>query len=157
MAPLLARANEIEELAAEVERERFELRRLRERLTICRRDIANLIEIALEEGVAGNWDSIHEQYRRLVASVPRVATVAAIEPIAEQMEMLREEISNLLEVRVNAQNLSGNRDQTERHIQKTNPESTQELEAGSGNEPGAKPSSGNRPRYDPIKPFPLGR
>lgn len=152
LAPLLARANEIEELAAEVEWERFELRRLRERLTICRRDIAKLIEMALEEGVAGNWDSIHEHYRRLVASVPRVATVASIAPIAEEMEMLREEISNLLEVRVNTQNLSGNRDQTERHIQKSNPESTQELEAGSGNEPG----SGNRPRPDLIKPFPLG-
>lgn len=156
LAPLLARANEIEERAAEVDRERFEVRKLRERLTICRRDIAKLIEIALEEGVAGNWDSIHEHYRRLVASVPRVATVASIAPIAEEMEMLREEISNLLEVRGNAQILNGNRDQTERHIQKSNPESTQELEAGSGNAPGAKRGSGDEVRHDPIKPVPLG-
>lgn len=156
LAPLLSRASEIQQMAAEIEMERLQLRRLRERLTICRRDIGKLIEVALEEGVRGDWEAIHEHYRRLVVSIPRVATATSITPIMEELEMLREEVSNLLEMRVKSQNLSGNPDQTERHKQNSNPESTHELEPSSRNELGAKLSETTVPPSEPMKAFPLG-
>ena len=156
LAPLLSRAREIEQMAAGIEMERLQLRRLRERLTICRRDIGKLIEVALDQGVGGDWEAIHQHYRSLVTSIPRVATTSSITPILEEMEMLREEISNLLELRVKSQNLSGNHDQTERHIQNSNPESNYELEPSSRNELGAKPSKTTEPPSEPIKAFPLG-
>ncbi|WDZ81702.1 plasmid replication protein RepC (plasmid) [Ensifer adhaerens] len=156
LAPLLSRAREIEQMAAEIEMERLQLRRLRERLTICRRDIGKLIEVALDQGVRGDWEAIHEHYRSLVVSIPRVATAASIAPILEELEMLREEVSNLLEMRVKSQNLSGNPDQTERHKQNSNPKSTCESEPSSGNELGAKPSKTAVPPSEPMKAFPLG-
>ncbi|MGF6175502.1 plasmid replication protein RepC [Ensifer sp. 4252] len=156
LAPLLSRASEIEHLAEEVEFDRVRLRKLRERLTICRRDVGKLIEVALEEGVPGNWEEIHEHYRRLVISVPRVAVAATIEPIAAEMEMLRDEISNLLEIRVNSQKLSGSPDQTERHIQNSNTKSIYEFEPSSEKEQGEKPREANRSPGVPLKAFPLG-
>ncbi|PJR12779.1 plasmid replication protein RepC [Sinorhizobium meliloti] len=156
LAPLLSRAREIEQMAADVEMERLQLRKLRERLTICRRDIGKLIEVALDEGLEGNWEAIHQQYRSLVNSIPRVATAAVIAPILEGMEMLRDEISNLLEIRVKAQNLSGSPDQTERHKQNSNTKSIYEFEPSSREEQGAKPSKNNEPPHVPMKAFPLG-
>ncbi|KSV65376.1 replication initiation protein [Sinorhizobium sp. GL2] len=156
LAPLLSRAREIEQMAAEIEMERLQLRRLRERLTICRRDIGKLIEVALDQGVRGDWEAIHGHYRSLVASIPRVPTATSITPILEELEMLREEVSNLLEMRVKSQNLSGNPDQTERHKQNSNPESIYEPEPCSRNELGAKPSKTAEPPSEPMKTFPLG-
>ncbi|NRQ15271.1 plasmid replication protein RepC [Ensifer sesbaniae] len=156
LAPLLARAGEIEQIAAEMEAERLHLRKLRERLTICRRDVGKLIEVALDEGVSGDWEAIHSHYRRLVTSIPRVATAVTITPILEEMEMLREEISNLLELRVKTQNMSGNPDQTERHKQNSNTNSQYEFEPSSRTELGAKPSSTIKPQRQPMKAFPLG-
>ncbi|MEY9625522.1 DNA-binding transcriptional ArsR family regulator [Sinorhizobium fredii] len=144
LAPLLSRAREIEQIAADVKIERLQLRRLRERLTICRRDIGKLIEVAIEEGVDGNWDGIHQHYRSLVATIPRVATAATVAPILEEMEMLREEISNLLEIRLKIENLSGNPDQIERHKQNSHPESTNELEPRSLEEQGGKAEPSHR-------------
>ncbi|MGO4623822.1 plasmid replication protein RepC [Ensifer sp. 2YAB10] len=156
LAPLLSRAREIEQMAAEIEMERLQLRRLRERLTICRRDIGKLIEVALDQGVRGDWEAIHEHYRSLVVAIPRVATATAIAPILEELEMLREEVSNLLEMRVKSQNLSGNPDQTERHKQNSNPKSTYEPEPSSRKEQGAKPSKAAALPSEPLKTFPLG-
>jgi replication initiation protein RepC len=73
LAPLLARAGEIEQLAAEVTAERLLLQRLRERVTLVRRDIAKLIEAALEDGLAGNWMRYEAEYRREVQALPRFA------------------------------------------------------------------------------------
>lgn len=156
LAPLLSRAREIEQIAADVKIERLQLRRLRERLTICRRDIGKLIEVAIEEGVDGNWDGIHQHYRSLVATIPRVATAATVAPILEEMEMLREEISNLLEIRLKIENLSGNPDQIERHKQNSHPESTNELEPRSLEEQRERPSPAIEPQREPMKVFPLG-
>ena len=51
LAPLVVRAEEFEALAAEVEAEARALRLVRERITICRRDIAKMIATGIEEGV----------------------------------------------------------------------------------------------------------
>src|SRR5690606_29954975 len=71
LAPLLARAEEIETIALETVAERLAFQRLRERLTICRRDIAKLIATAVEEGAPGDWERIHLHFRNLVGSLPR--------------------------------------------------------------------------------------
>ncbi|MCA1408806.1 plasmid replication protein RepC [Sinorhizobium sp. BJ1] len=155
LAPLLSRAREIEQIAADVEMERQQLRRLRERLTICRRDISKLIDVAHKEGVNGNWDAIHQHYRRLVVAIPRVATAATLTTILEEMEMLREEISNLLELRVKMDILSANHDQIERHKQNSESESLIELEPSSRKEQGEKPRQTIEPQREPMKVFPL--
>ena len=128
LAPLLARAEEIETLAAEVVADRLHLQRLRERLTLCRRDIAKLIAVAIDEGANGDWESINLQFRALVTAIPRAPTAADIAPVLEEMEMLREEIVNQLEMQFKTEKKNGNPFQNDRHIQNSNPESTPELE-----------------------------
>jgi replication initiation protein RepC len=119
---------EIEQLAAEVEADRLQLRWMRERLTLCRRDIAKLIEVAIEEAMPGDWETIHEHFKSLVLSIPRVETIQNLASVAEELELLREEIANELEIRMKTQESSGNPDQTERHIQNSKPDSIYELE-----------------------------
>jgi len=128
LKPLLARADEINRLAAEVEAERLHLRRLRERLTICRRDVIKLIETALDEGAEGDWLAVQEQYRSIIESHPRNASVEIVAATLDEMEFLRENILNQLETQIKAQKTSGNPDQTERHIQNSKTESISESE-----------------------------
>jgi replication initiation protein RepC len=128
LAPLLARAKDIEILAGEVSAERLRLQRTREKLTIIRRDIGKLIEAALEEGIAGKWDRITEHFRTIVGAIPRNPTLATLLDTLEEFELLRDEIVNLLENQVEAEKTNGNPGQIERHIQNSNSDSISESE-----------------------------
>ena len=128
LAPLLARAGEIEQIAAQVIAERLHLRRLRERLTLCRRDVSKLIEAAVEEGATGNWEMVTVHFRALVTAIPRSPTAMEVTAALTEMEMLREEIINQLEMQLKTKNMNGNPFQNDWHIQNSNPESTPESE-----------------------------
>ncbi len=128
LAPLLARADEIEELATRVEAERVYLQRLRERLTLYRRDITKLVETARIEGLVGDWDDIISNLRELLAQLPRVPTSAQIELILVEVEKLRIQLINQLKPHINAPIQSGNPHQNERHIQNSDTESISESE-----------------------------
>ncbi|NEK35898.1 plasmid replication protein RepC [Rhizobium leguminosarum] len=128
LAPLLARAEEIEQLAAEVMAERLHVQRLRERITLCRRDIAKLIEAAVEEEIPGDWQGLYREFRDLIESLPRSPTTAQLELLLDELTGLRTDILNRLESRVKSAKQRGNADYIERHIQNSNPESTSELE-----------------------------
>ncbi|MCD2174919.1 plasmid replication protein RepC, partial [Rhizobium sp. C4] len=128
LAPLLARADEIERLAAEVEAERLHLQRLKERLTICRRDVAKLIATAIEEGASGDWQAAEAEYRAILADYPRKPSAPMVTRTLDAMTFLRENILNQLEMQLKTQNQSGNAHHNERHIQNSNPDSYSELE-----------------------------
>jgi replication initiation protein RepC len=138
LAPLLARAGEIEALAAQAIADRELLKATRERLTICRRDVAKLISIAAEEGAAGDWEKITCTYREIVAGLPRVAGIERLTAVLDEMSLLREEIINRLEMCTKARNIDAKESQTERHIQNSNPESTYEFEPALETKQGAK-------------------
>ena len=128
LTPLLARAGEIEQLAAAVTAERLLLQRLRERITLVRRDIAKLIETALEDGLAGDWMRYEAEYRQQVFFLPRIATPEILTPILTALEALRTEILNCLEKQIILRNSAGYPDQTERHKQNSKPDSTSDFE-----------------------------
>ncbi|MGR9258434.1 plasmid replication protein RepC [Rhizobium leguminosarum] len=128
LAPLLARAEEIEQLAASVMAERLHVQRLRERITLCRRDIAKLIEAAVEEEIPGDWQGLYREFRDLIESLPRSPTTAQLELLLDELTGLRTDILNRLESRVKSAKQRGNADYIERHIQNSKPESTSELE-----------------------------
>ena len=77
LSPLVARAEEFEAGAEDVLAEERALRRVRERITFCRRDIAKMIATGVEEGVptrrAGegpfDWSEIHGIYRGILVRV----------------------------------------------------------------------------------------
>ncbi|TWB45579.1 replication initiation protein RepC [Rhizobium sp. ERR 922] len=137
LAPLLARANEIETLAAQAIADRELLRATRERLTICRRDVAKLINMAAEEGAAGDWEMIAAMFREIVARIPRAAGIDHFSAALDEMSLLREEIVTRLEIQTKTSKMDANESQSERHIQNSNPESTSDFEPASEMKQGA--------------------
>ncbi|NKN08604.1 plasmid replication protein RepC [Rhizobium laguerreae] len=143
LAPLLARAEEIEQLAAEVMAERLHVQRLRERITLCRRDIAKLIEAAVEEEIPGDWQGLYREFRDLIEGLPRSPTVAQLELLLDELEVQRAGILNRLEIRIKSTKQSGNADYIERHIQNSKPESFIEFEPSFETKRGAKAEQDN--------------
>ncbi|CCM78655.1 plasmid replication protein RepC [Rhizobium mesoamericanum] len=142
LAPLIVRSEEIERLAAEVVAERLHLQRLREQLSLCRRDVAKLIETAIEEELAGDWETAYGYFRALVDALPRTPTSEQIVTALEEMQTLREDITNRLETLLKAKESSGNPAQNDRHIHNSNPESITELEPALETKQGANSRSG---------------
>jgi len=123
LAPLLARACELERAAEEVRAEKTALREMRERLTLLRRDITKLVEFAAQQKLAGNWQDIHHRFRLIVDSIPRRASYAELAALVESSQAIRAEIDNALKIHENVQNLRGNESQNERQQIESNPDS----------------------------------
>jgi len=128
LAPLLVRAGEIEAAAGEVRVAQQTMRITRERISLCRRDIAKLIETGLEAGIAADWEGLMLQSRSLIAGLGRKVGQEELGAALEGMETLRAEILNELEKQVKSEKISANESQTERHIHNSNPKPTSELE-----------------------------
>ncbi|NRP21803.1 hypothetical protein LPJGGPFB_05062 [Ensifer adhaerens] len=156
LSPLLARADELAQMAQQVAADRAQFRRTKETLTVCRRDVRKLISAAMEEGVSGDWAAIEAIYVQLVGRIPRTPLMSDLLAILEEMEMLRAEILNRLEMLVVSEKMSSNAAPDERHIQNSNTETINELEPSSRTELGAKPEVKPEPKREPIKAFPLG-
>ncbi|MDF1631257.1 plasmid replication protein RepC [Mycoplana sp. MJR14] len=156
LSPLLARSEELAMLAQKVAEDRSALRAAKEALTICRRDIRKLITAAIEEGAPGDWQTAEATYLALVRRIPRVLTTDVATSILGEMQALRADVVNCLETQENAEEMSGNDAQIERHIQNSNPDSSIELEPRSEREPGARAATTNRLNGETIKAFPLG-
>jgi len=156
LAPLRARADELAHMAQQVAADRKALRLVKERLSLCKRDVRKLISAAMEEGASGDWGMIEALFIGLLARLPNAPQIGDLDPVVDEMEMLREEIVNLLEMQVNAGKTDTNDIQTERHIQNSNTDSINESEPRSETKQGVKSSQAIRPASEPIKAFPLG-
>lgn len=166
LSPLLGRATELAVLAQEVTAERIRFRRAKEALTICRRDVRKLISAAVEEGAPGNWGDIETIYLDILGRLPRHPALAQVEATLDEMALLRDEVLNMLETQLKAENMHGNAIQNDRHIQNSKPESIYELEPDSRKDQGENWSedpqttrdkpAGPKTKLEPIKSFPLG-
>ncbi|SMC71218.1 plasmid replication protein RepC [Rhizobium sp. RU36D] len=155
LAPLLARAEEIEQIAADVVAERLHLQRLRERLTICRRDVAKLINTALEEGAPGDWLDAQAELRLLVGALPRVPIAQDLDNVLKSVEELRDRLVNRLQTLSSYKNIIGSPDQSERHIQNSNTESPNESEPAFEKRQEQKPKVVQLDPGTQLKAFPL--
>jgi replication initiation protein RepC len=117
LVPLLARSEELSAMAQKIEADRLALRRARERLTICRRDVRKLIETAVAEGVSGNWDDVEVAYAHHLACLPRNAAACDLDSVRLKLEILRADILNLLTRFDNFKKTSASVVQNEPHIQ----------------------------------------
>ncbi|MFK4825485.1 plasmid replication protein RepC [Paenochrobactrum sp. BZR 588] len=129
LAPLLARATEIEEAAKTIRAHQAENRLMRERLTLQRRDITKLIEMAEQSALNGPWGAIYNKFRDIISTIPRRAKTACLAQIVKQMDALREEIDNTLNLQIKSVKLSGNEAQTERQHKSSESESIIKFEA----------------------------
>jgi len=156
LAPLLARAEEFQQAAERVRAEMAGLRLMRERITLHRRDIHKLIEAAIEEGVAGDWDALWRRFRAIVETIPRRATLVEMRGIVGALEDIRQDVDKLLEMHLNLQNPSGNESQSERQHHNSNTNSHFEFEPGFEKAP-AEPAAPTLGRKRPAeKTYPIG-
>src|SRR5271166_2042534 len=164
LSPLVARAEEFEAWAEDVQAEERALRLARERITLCRRDIAKMFATGIEEGVpackAGqgpaDWAEVHRLYRSILERLPRSAVREELEPVAEELTLLADEILNMLESHIKLQKTSANESQTERHIQNSKPNHSIDLEPGFRESRGAKSEPPSEPSRPPQQAYPLG-
>ena len=164
LAPLVVRANEFERLAEEIEAEARAVRLAKERITLCRRDIAKMITTGIEESVpterAGqgpaSWQDVHVIFRGLVEGISRTARLEELEAAAEALSSLADDILNLLEVQVKTTSMSANESQNERHKQNSNPNPPIELEPSLQEGRAARAEPNLPPSVLPDKTYPLG-
>jgi replication initiation protein RepC len=164
LAPLVVRAEEFERLAEEIEAEVRAVRLAKERITLCRRDIAKMIATGIEENVpterAGqgpaSWQKVHAVFRGLVEGISRTARLEELEAAAEALSSLADDILNLLEIQVKTTNTSANESQNERHKQNSNPNPPIELEPSLQEGRAARAETNPPPTAPPEKTYPLG-
>lgn len=156
LAPLLSRAEEIERLAADVVAERIALQRLKEQLTIARRDVLKLMETALAEGLDLDGEAFNLRYREILAGLPRKAGAMEVADCLDAMTALRAELVKMLETPAISRKSSGSPVHSERHIQNSKTDYINESEKAleKGEEETAAPE--RKGWHEPPKIFPLG-
>jgi len=156
LSPVVARAEEFESLAETTRAERRALLLVRERITLCRRDIVKMISMGVEVGVPGNWTNFHRTYAAAAARIPRTASVAELEPLVDELMKLAAEIRNVLEEHTKLTKMNANESQSEQHKQNSNTKHKIESEPG----PPRGPGPTIEPQQEPSKPlqrsYPLG-
>lgn len=149
LAPLLTRAEELQEAAERVQAECRALKLIRERITLQRRDIAKLIEVALEERVAGDWNTLWQRFRRIVDGLPRRAPAADLEAPLSALCALRDEVDNLLNLHIHAKNMDGNESHNGRHYSNSNTNPIIESEPAFDKSRVGKPEPKQRAKLEP--------
>ncbi len=156
LAPLLARSEELAHLAQQAALERNQLKIVKEKISLCRRDIRKILTAAMEEGASGDWGKFEAHFVSTVSQIAKAKTPEALSDILEEMSMLLEELLNTLEMQLISKNSDTNDDECRQHIQNSNTDSIIESEPRSEKEPEEKSSQAIRRRDEPIKAFPLG-
>lgn len=155
LAPLLARSDELAHMALQVAEEARRLKVIKEKITITRRDVRKLISAAVEEGAPGNWQAIENQFVVAVSRLRSAKTAGDLAECLDELMLLREGVTNLLEVQLFSRKSDGNDDEIRQHIQDSDTDSIIEFEPASRNEQEATPSQKPQRRAEPIKAFPL--
>jgi replication initiation protein RepC len=143
-------------LAQQAAAERKQLKIVKEKISLCRRDIRKILSAAMEEGAPGDWGKIEAHYIGVVSQVAKARTPEALSGVLEELSMLLEETVNTLEKQLVLENSDINDNERRQHIQNSNTESIYESEPRSEKEQGAKSSQAVRQTNEPIKAFPLG-
>ncbi|MBN9036031.1 MAG: replication initiation protein RepC [Rhizobiales bacterium] len=153
LAPILARAAEFRELAEAVAAERKAFRVVKERLTICRRDVTKMIDAGINENVPGNWRGFQRRYETIIERLPRTAPRQVLEALADELEDLWADVHQTLETFVKSEDSNANESHSERHIQNSNPDynPTGETKNGLGNKTEA---SGTAEDTDNVRSLP---
>lgn len=154
LAPLLVRADEISAAADHIRAENAALRLTRERVTLQRRDIFKLIEVALEERLPGDWKQLWTRFRAVVDAIPRRATLGQLKAILADLSAIRENVDNSLNLNDNDTDISGNDVHSEQQQSESKSDSHFDFEPALEKSEGkAEPRRGT---IEPPKGYPLG-
>ena len=158
LSPIVARAEEFEQLAEAVQAEKKAFKVTKERLTLLRRDIVKMIDAGIDEGVPGNWGCVQQIYQEIIGRLPRSAPRQVLESLCEELHELWTEVHDILESFTKTQNPDANESHSGRHIQNSNPDSISESEHGlrKEDEAGGTAEENDNLRSLPKRELPLG-
>ncbi|NDK52857.1 plasmid replication protein RepC [Rhizobium laguerreae] len=156
LAPLLARAGEFAALAQDVAAEQRRFRITKDRLTIVRRDVRKLITVGMEENLAGDWTAAETRFVEIVGRFVRRPTLQDLMASLDEMSLLHEEVSRMLEIKEETTKSDGNAIADGCHIQNSNTESCIDLEPSFERKQGEKSEPTKRKeRKGELETFPL--
>ncbi|MBP0440398.1 plasmid replication protein RepC [Tianweitania sediminis] len=153
LSPIVARAEEFENLAAAAQAEQKAFKLAKERLTICRRDIVKMIDAGINESVPGNWRGFLTRYETIVSRLPRTPPRQVLDAIVAELEELWADVHETLETFVKSEDSNANESHSDRHIQNSNPDfnSTDESEHRYGK---INEASGSAEKTDNVRNLP---
>lgn len=129
LLPLVKRAAEFSKLAHEVCEARLRLKRSRDRLTLCRRDIRKLLILITENATDDRALIFATHLEDILAGLPRSPSLPQVESILSELETLKAQILKHLKKQLECENLSGNDGQNVLHKEESESESITESEA----------------------------
>ncbi|MBL8589978.1 MAG: replication initiation protein RepC [Methylobacteriaceae bacterium] len=138
LSPLVARADEFDAALEALQRQRRAQRRLKERVTLLRRDLSKRLAFALDENLPGPWDELRRAFLDLCRPLRRLAAVDGVEA---GLADLQREVATRLEQAILTQNSDADAAQSDRHKTNSKPDDTSELEPASKTAGGEAASS----------------
>ena len=138
LSPMLARADEFENLAAEIAAERRSATMARERVTIYRRDIGKMLEIGAVAGAGAAWQQHRDAYGTLCYRLPRKVTVESVASLVDALHALALTVGQALEALIPNQTLAGNDAQNGAQIENSKSDPIIEIEPASQEEQEAR-------------------
>jgi replication initiation protein RepC len=130
LAPLLARADEFEALAASVRAERQKAAILRQKLTCLRRDAVKLMAYAHEHGSSAALSALEKRLETMRKVCGKSANIEDLGQACQLFEALCIDLSKLAQALQISRNMSASESQNGRHIQNSNTDPHTELEPG---------------------------
>lgn len=124
-APLLDRASEIAAIADKVAHEQKNLRRLRDEVSVIRRDVASIFADAVDETGKLSVRLVEEfaRFREIVDTIPRRPSLSQLVAIRANLEAVHEELVISLKTNDIASETSGSDAQFGRRYNESQPES----------------------------------
>lgn len=160
LSPLVARSDEFERRAERLRAERRRARLLKERVNLLRRDLTKRIAFALDEGLAGPWESLRRAFLGLCTPLRRLRDLADFTALADDLDALHVEVTAALEAAIQTSDETPIADAAQNDRQKTesnpeqNPDSDPASEKAGGDDAASdrsEPSAGDgSPKEMPL-------
>ena len=131
-APLLDRASEIAAIADKILADQKALKRVRDEVSVLRRDIASIFAEAAEETgkLCESLEEVFVRFREVVDAIPRRASLAQLATVMANLDAIRGDLDNTLKTKGIVPELSGSVAQFERQHNEYLPESLFESQNG---------------------------
>lgn len=146
LTPLVLRAAEFETLAEAERQKGLAVKRLGERVSLLRRDIAKSLALALEAGIDGPFEDYLLMLQPLMTPLRRIGPdPAMLERLVAELTALRASVTEALETHIRNKEMTGNAGDFDRHQSNSNSKPSSEPEP-------VPPESRGEAETDPTAP-----
>jgi replication initiation protein RepC len=157
LTPLVVKADELTETAADVTEREAERKHLRQSISVNQREIRTLLATAAAEQVPGDWTTYQADFVPISRQVPRSITFEAAAILAGALEQLVTKVRSCLVDHVERHKLTSTARHSDEHKQNSTPEPNSDFEPGFANGPGRPEEPHHEAKNPPYEAhYPLG-